>query len=561
MSDTVSLLSHKGNLAAAATWTSEPTILGQYVSLSVLVSSDQDTSVQIQFSNDLFAGGGGFVTITRSFFAGVNDYETTPVLGKWVRLSVTNVGGAPTTRLSAVVYGAPTNNSLSAKIEKVGGRAPEVSIVDSLPLTGFGELSVADTVPLTQYVFSGVGDAGPTTTATPPTSYYPSITSTHVTGAAGATWSFPAPYTGLPFSGTILLDNGRASAFGSSDTIDRINGAKIRYRAGVSVAARFTAMWKSDIDINGLIGSNALASATIGIADGTGNSYFTIGYCLTNTTVTSGTVRDNAKEWGILYSDNTAGATDFIKIPSGSFNGDKFDGSGDLPAIDTGALNVFEIVVTYLGGASVEFRALNRGTGYWVTLHTIRYANTTTRAFMGEPSMGLLMETRTTSSAAYNAAGSLAVASASFATMSQGSRDVILEELHCADSIVTIGVSTEVVVLALQNPTAIPVAIDSISLACEGNRPVRFRIYEGSTITVGGGYAAVDNWTGVLASPTGSAWTGGRKTATYQLGKSDSIFIPRHSQHFHLPPGGEFLITAFSTQASDTVAAISFHLE
>ena len=559
MSDTVSLLSYKGPvLGAGATWTSEPTILGQYVSLSLLVSSDQDTNVSIQFSNDLFAGGGGFVTITRSFFAGVNDYESSPVFGKWVRVAITNVGGAPTTRISAVVYGSPTNNTLSANLEKVGGKAPEVSIVDSLPLTGFGDLQTADMVPLTQYVFSQAGTATPTSTGSFLYSLYPSLKATHEAGAAGATWAFPAVATGLAQSSTIVLDNGRAHTIVGT-TIDKITGAHARYRAGVTVIARFTAQWKSDADVTA-VGTNGFANCLIGV-EGTGSSFFTFGYRVT-TASPLGAVRNNNTDWGIIYNDNGP-ASDRFFVPRTSFNGDKFDGTGDLAAIDTAALNVFEIRVTYLGAASVVFKALNRATGYWVTLHTLRYANTTTRAFMGEPSIGLRMETSTSGNTFYGATGTFAVSSASFATISCGERHVAFEESHATDASATLAPATETIILAIKNDTTtpgIPVGIDSISLSCDGNKPVTFRIYEGATITAST-FAAINLWTRVLKRTAGTVLTGGRMTASYQLGKSDNLFVSFHGNERHLEYVQEFIVTATSPQASDVFASVSFHLE
>jgi len=555
MADLVELLAATTPLAGSGVYTSSPITLGQYVSLTVTCSADTDTTVDLQFSNDLTSGGGSpWITISKSFFAGVNDYESNPVLAKWVRLRVTNGSATPQSRLAVHVYGSPTNNSVSAKIEKIGNKSPEVD-VSNLPLSGFGDLQTATMEPLTQYVFAGAGSATPTLTNVPLVSYYPSLVSKNLGNVVGSMkYSFPAG------TGTIRLDAEQYFPPPGGIAWARIEGGHARYRAGVSLAARFTARWDSSIDLFDVIAGN-YGHMIAGVSSA-GTSYFAVGYSF-EPGAASGTTRDFATQFGIVYDDNTGTRT---FIPSGSWNGDKADGTGTLPAMNTAFLNIFEIRITYLGAASVEFRVLDVGTGDWVTIHTLRFANARAITLADEPSMGFLLEYYITGGVGFNPSGTLAVESGSCGILSAGSRALAYEEPHAVDTPtpITLVGSKETLILAVRNgdgalSNLIPAALDAFSFACEGTKPTVFRLYKNAAVAAPT-WTTITGYTPMQVDRVGSL-SAGRLVASFALGKSDNLFVSKHGNEFHLEPDEIFVITAKSTNASDVYASITFHLD
>lgn len=552
MADTVPILSVTTPLGALGTVTTTPVILGQYVSLTVFVSADTDTTVSFQFTNDPTITPSPWVTISKSFGAGLNDYESTPVIAKWVRLSVAEASGAPQTRLSVTVYGTPVNNSVSAKIEKIGNKDPEVR-VSNFPVNGFGDIQVAEMYPLAQYVFAGAGASAPQTTVTPLVSYYPSLTSTRFGTAAGARYSFPAA------TGNIRLDNGTGTPPPGVQH-DRISGTHSRYRAGIPIRTRFTARWGSVLDVFNNPSDVIYMIAGVTSVNATGSMfalgwYFPAGY--------SGAVMDSAANFGILWRDGWGGALTFV--PRASWNGDKADGTTDLPLIDPQMLNIFEINMVYLGGAFVEFRMLSPVSRSFVTIHTLTFANARTTTWSNEPSMAFSLEYYS-NGAAYTSLGTMdfSVESGSAATMSCGSRDIGSEELHASDASVTTVAATETLVLALRNGDGaagnlIPASLDSFSFASDGAKPVVFRIY-GKSVIAAGAFSAVSGFTPVQKSTTGTL-SSGRLLGSYSIGAKDNLLVEKHGVEIHMEPDEIIVVTATSPNITDAFVSVTFHLE
>ena len=136
-SDIIPQLSYIIPLLVGGIYTSSKIIAGQFSSLNLSFSSDRDTSVDVQYSND---GTNFDINIIKNFTGNLNAYESIVILGKWIRLVVSNTSGVNQTHLRIYVYASVNNTNVNALISKIGNISPEINILN-FPLTQIGDLA------------------------------------------------------------------------------------------------------------------------------------------------------------------------------------------------------------------------------------------------------------------------------------------------------------------------------------------------------------------------------------------------------------------------------------
>ena len=127
-----------------------------------------------------------------------------------------------------------------------------------------------------------------------------------------------------------------------------VSKKRIKYRTGMGVMCRFTALWDTDESEN--------YQSFIGIGENDINNGFYF-------------FKDNV---GMYILHSTDGVDNFILQEDWD---DPCDGTGDMPALDWSKGNVFQIQFQYLGFGNIKFSIENPDTGEFQLIHMIKYAN------------------------------------------------------------------------------------------------------------------------------------------------------------------------------------------
>ncbi len=535
-SDNIELLSITNNLAGGATFQSDPQILGQYISLSIIGAASQSITIALQFSAD---GINYDYNVTRNVSVGDNQLFTHPVSAKWTRVRVTNNGVIATTYLRVIVYGVPSNSSLVAQIGKIGNLNPEIA-VSNLPTTSFGEMMVCEDRPQNQYMFC-VGTGGDLLTQT---------------------WKLP--YRGLKSycsaAGNFMsISNGNV---GLGDTfIDGVRGylagAPFRYHPGQGIESKFTAKFVQglkypygDHPSTLYAGIGSINSSTNRPRDG----YF-FGY--------GDPTAANDSDIGIVYLNNDVRTF----YPRTSWNVDKCDGTNIMPAIDFGTFNVFEITFQYLGYGAARFYVENPSTGLLQLVHVINRVNdaTATNSNLSNPSLGLILYAENEPGVAVLTLDSK-VSMASFTYTIQG--NLIRPDVRTAFTSAKTGITTEAVVLNIRCDSTFyardneyPIDLDYLSAGTDGTKVVRYTMYLNPTLT-GASWVTNSQYTLPVSFDTvGTISVPGQKIFAWTMAKADHIQLYLKETHIHMNPGDIISITAFSTSSNDVElsASIIYH--
>lgn len=131
-----------------------------------------------------------------------------------------------------------------------------------------------------------------------------------------------------------------------------VSKKKIKYRTGMGVLARFTALWTTDEakDYTSYIG--------IGESDLSNGFYF---------------YKDAVEGFCIAHAKG--GVVSYIQQANWD---DPCDATGSMPALDWTKGNVFQIQFQYLGFGAIKFSIENPTTGEFQQVHMIKYANANT---------------------------------------------------------------------------------------------------------------------------------------------------------------------------------------
>lgn len=532
VSDIIKTLSYTTPLTAGSSYTTEKFIGGQYSSLSISFNSDQDTDVLAQFSPD---GINWDISIAKSFSAGVGSYENLVVLSKWMRLVITNNSLIDQTYLRVYTYGAIDNTSLNALIQKVGNVNPEID-VGNLPLTAFGDLSVSDTTHHESYVFNAGNTSIPSDNDIQ--SFNSDLQAGDILGSVVPRIDFADRCINLKMNGDL-------------NNVNYIQGCTTKYNAGCGVTFRFTGKWSlSDSDLGA-----TLLVGTGYINNGVRSDFYGFGWSAPGAPCTY----DN---WGINYV--IPGGSGFI--PRTSFNVDKADGTGLLPALDTSKINVFQIKQTYLGGGPIKFYIMNPD-GDWVLVHVLKFPNSRTSSSARDPSFGFAVFGFIPPGSTITS-GVDSVSSCSFGVFHD-----FKPPIHPTKNVVefsgvekSISASTETVIFSLQNYTTFQgsavnssVLIDTISVggSGSGNNSIIIRAYVNSTL-VGPVWGYVNNYSQVRKDEVGTA-SGGLLVESFVVGRNDALVV-KSTTPIKICPNTTITFTAFSGGTADVFLSVTYRV-
>ena len=528
-SDIIKQLSYTTPLNSLGVWTSEKIIAGQYSSLSISYASDQDIVLVIYFSND---GINFDIQISKTFSSG-DGYENLVILGKWIKISITNIGLSTQTYLRVYTYGAVQNTSLSATISKIGNKSPEIS-VDNLPLGAFGELMVVEDRPQIQYVFNK-GTTGLMQSRTWVLPYYD-------------IYSYcDDDMVYLQFANGVMK-------FGYDMTINNyaiVKGSTYPYKPGQGIESKFTGYFIQspkaafgNKPVTELVGIGNYNSATNKPRDG---YYF--GYVL------------DSQEFGIVYYND--GSRTFY--PRSGWNVDRADGTGNLPVIDFSKMQVYEITFQYLGFGAVRFYIENPSTGLPQLVHIINRVNSViSPSNLSNPSLGLLMFIEVESGSVPTALTN-EIGMSSFTYTLQGEPIKPNERISLSGTKNT--VSAEYPVLSIRCDTTfysiqnyLPIDIDFMSVSCDGTKNTTIKLYRNCTLSGSVWSSPLPNSIPVSRDSTGTISLYGTELLAFTLDKAGKQMIDLDSIHMHLNPGDILTITAQSGANTDIIVAASCHI-
>lgn len=541
-SDNVNLLSYATNLASAASYTTEKVLLSQYVSMNILIAADQNITAVLQFSSD---GANWDYSVTKNYSAGENTYFTHPVVAKWTRLQITNIGPAPTTYLRVRVYGTPSNSSLNAIISKVGNVNPQVDI-GNFPSSVFGEGLVVENMPWVQYIYNHMTDGNifPPTYAIP----YDSID------------SFSSDNSGLVQQLESSLRFGNSMNQGAYATMW---GDYLRYKAGQGVCGRFTFGFLQQTKSVG----TAPTSQWIGIGnlDVAFEPYDFMGFGFDSSY--GDWNADGYDNWGIVYIQR--GVKTFIH--HSLFNVDKCDGNYILPAINVNYMQLGQVRFAYLGFGSLEWSLENPNTGKWQVVHRISRTNSVTSGTnFADPSMSLIIhQNRDGGTPSSNEEY---ISTASFGLFLEGhGHDVgITNQIgyYGFTSLLASGVppvlsdSYNNVISVRNDPTwytannHTPIDVIRMSVTVTGTKEIVVILFQNPTHTGPAWVNSYSNHSPVSYSSTGSIQNG-IPILIETLQKDSSVRIDLTNLHIHLNPNESVGIGAWSSANFDIYASLS----
>lgn len=538
-SDNVQLLGYTTNITAGNTVYTEKVILGEYISLNCIPKADQSLTIIFQFSGD---GTNWDYSVTNNVSTGSNTLISSPVVGKWLRLSIQNTSITDTTFLRIYVYGTPSNSSISAQIGKIGNLDPQVR-VSNLPKGIFGELATIHPTPARQYIFTR-GNSGLMSTSAWTLPY------TDIKGycsLAGTTLTVG--------NGVVRFGNGLTPGGGPYNKAYLYGGA-MRYRAGQGVEATFTAYFKqpslmdiaNDNPITQYVGIGSIDSGTNDVLDG----YF-FGYG----DPTAGPP-DQATNFGIVYINNGVR----VFYPRSSWNIDKADGNYLIDSLNFDYSNILRIEYEYLGYGVVKFSVVNPSDGQFYPVHKIdRLSQLEYPTNLSDPTVGFVMLTKF-EAGAFPITTDMEIGVGSFNLSIQGSQVAPTERVGGVSTVTIPGAETMIVSIrcdttfySLQNNY--PILIDFISAACEGTKTLLIKAYVNCTLTTPSWTALNSSIAPISYDTAGTISVLGNCVGAFGLGKSDNMRLDLSPYEFTLFPGDLVTFTAQSTAASDVTIGFS----
>lgn len=377
-------------LGINATFTGTATNVTTYSSVSVSAFSDRASLTNgftLQFSTD---GTNWDIIKSYTLAAGSIQNHFLPVSARFFRVVYTNDGVAQTVfRLQTLLNNSPKipTSTLSDTLDQntdcivtnsvLNAVIPPTNTIERLSSDGNGNLNVRLRAPVSAFGDVRVSELNPSAQADFAygiNSNLFTITNVGVGVATGAT-------------GLAVISSG-ASANSSSTLVSR---RRLKYRAGQGGLVRFTAIFST-----GAAGNTQLAGI------GTVNDGYFFGYTGTS--------------YGILYRTSANGTLINNWIPKTSWNVDKMDGTTRSGVnLDPTKGNVYQIAYTYLGFGNITFSVYSPETSDFVTVHTLKYPNTTTTQLVRNPTMPFYFTSQNTTNTT-----NISVRSASIAQFNEG---------------------------------------------------------------------------------------------------------------------------------------------
>lgn len=124
--ENIALFTYVDILNTGATYTTPVISLGGYVSTHTLIGTTKDVTLVTSYSGDGFNFD---YSLTRNInpFSPGNNLINHPVIAKFIKMSIKN-NDSTNANIRMYVYGTPKNSSVSATIDKIGNKNPEIDI-------------------------------------------------------------------------------------------------------------------------------------------------------------------------------------------------------------------------------------------------------------------------------------------------------------------------------------------------------------------------------------------------------------------------------------------------
>tara|TARA_R110000787_G_scaffold136205_1_gene248731 strand:+ start:9300 stop:11267 length:1968 start_codon:yes stop_codon:yes gene_type:complete len=368
-SDLLPTLSTTTPLASGLFFLTDKLIAGQYSSVTIIVYSDTQTNVFIEFSGD---GVNFDVRQLKTFNALQGGSASNVILSKWMRLRIENTSGASQTVLRVQTYANIQNTSISASLLPINNIAPSVNI-DNLPLT--------DNVMLVE---------SPVTVASADCSAFEQILN----------MQFLTPRVGqhYNFGGSQFRVFGDYNTGDISVALTNENDMSVR-RVGVSPGNEYACIKSARITNPRNKGKTICTMAAkwplqnfadgirhralVGLIGGVGRvfgdiSAFTLSSPMASIGIFSNDVGVALTELEIVYNSglgdpsvDPSNIDPVISYPQSLWNVDKADGNQNLPPLDATSINGFRITIDHSGRGSITFQVQHPVTNKYVTVHRV----------------------------------------------------------------------------------------------------------------------------------------------------------------------------------------------
>lgn len=361
------------------------------------------------------------------------------------------------------------------------------------PLTAFGELKVAESTPIFQILHP-----------------YGINLDLIKTGSFNG-----ASITHDPSTVQVLAS---VTASNSSASFESVKLAK--YRNGQGLSIRFTCVYTA-----GVTGSTQYA----GWGDKTGGFFY--GY--------------SGSEFGILR--RVSGSTD-VFYPQSEWNIDVFDGSNSRSNPSGRNLvptygNVYDIQIQWLGYGGIRFGIESENTGQFEPAHLIKYANTSTRPTVLNPTYPIRFEVVNTTNTS-----SLSIKSPSMASFIEGKREFTgavytrtgATGATSGKNMITL--SNPLTFNGVQNKTI--ARMRSVFISTDGTQPVTFTFVKNATLS-STSYGTVSTYTPIQYDISGSyTASSGRNVFTTGLTKLANETVNLIEYDIFLNPGETLTVAA-----------------
>ncbi len=307
-----------------------------------------------------------------------------------------------------------------------------------------------------------------------------------------------------------------------------------RYVPGLGLFAMFTVVFTE-----GVSGSQQL----IGIGDSKDGLFF--GY--------------NGSDFSILRRQD---GSDYW-IPQTAWNGDKLDGTGlSEMTLDTTKGNIYGINFQWLGFGLIKFLVSNPDTGDMITVHEIKYANTSQKPHIFNPNLPLTALVQNTTNIT-----NITLQTPCGIVHLEGDFDLATTTQNAISNSTVIPVSTETNILTIRSKPAInannnrvPVQLIFISSFVEVNATARFRFVRNGTLSTPS-YTDINATNSVIQYDTTGTYTSGTGSfiLDYQVRRNDSRSLIVDSMQIFIEPGETLTVTATSSQTGEVGASLNWH--
>lgn len=245
-------------------------------------------------------------------------------------------------------------------------------------------------------------------------------------------------------------------------------------------------------------------------------------------------------------------------IAQTSWNVDKFDGTGPSSVtLDPTKGNIFSVQFQYLGYGDAFFYVVNGLTGRQQLCHVIQNANARTTTVLRNPNLYLTWESKNTGTGT-----SREIRGASGGSFVEGEVE-FLGPLFGVTGTKSLSAGVETPVLSLRGSevyngrrSTAQLQVDRVSAACEGTKPIDWKVYRNGTLTAPQ-YAAVKAGISTADYDTAAtAHTGGTQIYAFSLAKSGNSTEILSDLAFFIQAGDTLTVTATSANTADVSVSV-----